>query len=108
MKPDGNIPSKDQPSDTMNDSNHGDTLSKFTENHAVAEQVLIKFKEGTDVESMQRIQRAFHLKPMKVVTEPNLYLMRILDGTPVEQKIQALEGAEDVEYSEPNVIYSLD
>ena len=108
MKPDGSLPSQGQPSDTMNDSNHGDNHSKVTENHAVAGQVLIKFKEGTDVESMQRIQRAFHLKTMKVVTEPNLYLMRILDGTPVEQKIQALKGAEDVEYAEPNVIYSLD
>lgn len=108
MKPDGSLPSKDQPSDTMNDSNYGDTHPNVTENNAVAGQVLIKFKEGSDVESMHRIQRAFHLKPMKVVTEPNLYLMSILDGTPVEQKIQALKGAEEVEYAEPNVVYSLD
>jgi hypothetical protein len=108
MKPGGNLPSKERPSDIMKGSKNGDTHSKETENQAVAGQVLIKFKKDTDVESIHRIQRAFHLETMKIVIEPNLYLMRILDGTPVEKKIQALKGAEDVAYAEANYIYSLD
>jgi hypothetical protein len=108
MKSDENVHSRNRPSETEKESNPGAPTSKVTENQAVAGQVLIKFKEGTDIESINRFSRAFHLKPIKVVTEPNLYLMSILNGTPVEDKIQALKGADTVEYAEPNFIYSLD
>jgi hypothetical protein len=108
MKPDENPPSRNRPSEIKKESSPAALTSEFTENQAVAGQVLIKFKVGTDVESINLIQQTFHLKPIKIVTEPNLYLMRILDGTPVEQKILALKEAQDVEYAEPNVMYSLD
>lgn len=81
---------------------------KDADRQAVAGQILVKFKEGTDAEAINRFRRAFHLETVKVVTEPNLYLMRILDGIPVEQKIQLLKEAEEVEYAEPNFTYSLD
>ena len=108
MKPDENPSSRNRPSEIKKETSPAAPTSKFTENQAAAGQVLIKFKVGTDVESINRIQQAFHLEPIKIVTEPNLYLMRILDGTPVEDKVQALDGAEYIEYAEPNVIYSLD
>ena len=108
IKPDEDPPSRNRPSETEKESNPGPPTSKGTENQAVAGQVLIKFKVGTEVEAINCVQSEFHLEPIQIVTEPNLYLMRILDGTPVEDLIKALEGNEDIEYAEPNLIYSLD
>jgi hypothetical protein len=97
-----------QSSDARKDSDLASTRSNLSGKEYGEGQILIKFKDGTDVASIDRIQRAFHLEPAKVVAEPHLYLMWILDGTPVEQLSRALNKVDDVEYAEPNTIYSLD
>jgi len=67
-------------------------------------QILVKFKDGTDTQVIVAIQRELHLKPIKIVSRPNLYLMKILDGSSVERTVERLRNYEEVKYSEPNYV----
>ena len=70
-------------------------------------EILIKFKEGTDKQTIKAIQRELHLKTIKIVSRPNLYLMKILDGSPVETIMERLKDFQEVAYSEPNYIVTV-
>lgn len=65
-------------------------------------QVLVKFKDGVDEQAIQTIQEAMSLKTIRVIRRPNLYLMRISDGTSVESIIERLMAFPEVSYAEPN------
>lgn len=67
-------------------------------------EVLVKFKDGTDTQAIEAIQRDLHLKTIKIVSRPNLYLMKILDGSSVERIVEHLRNYEEVKYSEPNYV----
>lgn len=67
-------------------------------------QILVKFKDGTDTQAIEAIQRELHLKTIKIVSSPNLYLMKILDGSSVERTVERLRNYEEVKYSEPNYV----
>jgi hypothetical protein len=67
-------------------------------------EVLVKFRDGTDAGTMARIQQEAHLETIRVVSSPNLYLMKIVDGTPVEEMVQRLRGYGEVAYAEPNYV----
>ncbi len=67
-------------------------------------EILVKFKDGTDTQAIKAIQRELHLKTIKIVSRPNLYLMKILDGSSVERIVERLRNYEEVKYSEPNYI----
>jgi hypothetical protein len=67
-------------------------------------QILVKFRDGTDTQAIEAIQRQLHLKTIKIVSRPNLYLMKILDGSSVERTVERLRNYEDVKYSEPNYV----
>jgi len=67
-------------------------------------EILIKFHDGTSEKAIQVIKRDLHLETIRVVSKPNLYLMKILDGSAVENVVERLRGYEEVKYSEPNYL----
>ena len=73
----------------------------------VPAQVLVKFKAGTSPEAVEAVRKALNLETVRVFSAPHLYLMRILDGSPVEDVIKKLKGFKEVAYSEPNYIMTI-
>jgi len=67
-------------------------------------EVLVKFKENTSKEAIDKIQQDLPLKTVRIVSHPDLYLMKIMDGSSVEWIIQRLKGYDAVKYAEPNYI----
>ena len=66
--------------------------------------ILIKFKDGTDVQSIKTIQKKLGLRTIKVVPKLNMYQMKIQNGSSVEDIMKRLQSFREVEYSEPNYI----
>ena len=73
----------------------------------VTGEVLAKFKDGTDMQTIEMIKNKLHLKDIRVVSSPNLYLMKIQDGSSVEQIMESLREYKKVRYSEPNYVRTL-
>ena len=69
-------------------------------------EIVIKFKDGTDLHSIRAIQKRLDLTTIKVVPKLNIYRMKIMNGSPVEEVMKRLQGFSEVEYSEPN--YTVD
>jgi hypothetical protein len=69
--------------------------------------ILVKFKDSTSAQAIKNIQRELHLETIRLVYKPNLYLMKILDGSSVESVIERLQNYEEVKYSEPNYLRSI-
>ena len=67
-------------------------------------EILIKFKDGTDLQSIKTIQKKLGLTTIKVVPKLNIYRMKIENGSSVEEIMKRLQGFLEVEYSEPNYI----
>jgi len=67
-------------------------------------EILIKFKDGTDVQSIKAIQERLGLTTIKVVPKLNIYHMKIQNGSSVEEVMKSLQSFREVEYSEPNYI----
>jgi len=65
-------------------------------------EILIKFKDGTDLQSIKTIQKRLGLRTIKVVPKLNIYRMKIENGSSVEEVMKRLQGFLEVEYSEPN------
>ena len=74
----------------------------------VTGEILVKFKDDTDMQTIEMIKNKQHLKDIRVVSSPNLYLMKILDDSPVEQVMESLREYEEVKYSEPNYVRTLE
>jgi len=67
-------------------------------------EVLVKFRDGTDAGTIARIQREVHLETVRMVSSPNLLLMRIVDQTSVEETVQRLQRYDEVVLAEPNYV----
>jgi len=67
-------------------------------------EILIKFKDGTDMESIKDIEEKLGLTTIKVVSKQNIYRMKIQNGSTVEEVMKRLQSFREVEYSEPNYI----
>jgi len=65
-------------------------------------QVLVSFKDGVDEQAIQDIKKAMSLETIRIVSRPNLFLMRIVNESSVEAVIERLEDLPDVSYAEPN------
>lgn len=70
-------------------------------------EVLVKFQEDTDKETIKAIIEDEHLKIIQPFSSPNLFLMRITDGSSVEAVIERLKDREAVKYAEPNYSVSV-
>jgi hypothetical protein len=77
-----------------------------TKNYVPGE-ILVKFRDGTTDQAKEAIQRKVHLETIRLISKPNLYLMRIRDGSSVESVMERLRNYEDVQYSEPNYIRTI-
>ena len=62
---------------------------------------------NSDIQTIKDIQAEMHLEIIKLVYKPNVYLMKILDGSSVESVIERLQNYKEVKYSEPNFIRSI-
>jgi len=74
----------------------------------VSGEILVKFKEGTEDQAIKAIQEELQLETIRLVTKPNLFLMKILDETSIEYVIERLQNYKEVKYSEPNYRRSID
>jgi len=77
-----------------------------TKNYVPGE-VLVKFKDDTTVQAKEAIQREVHLETIRLISKPNLYLMKILDGSSVERVLERLGKFKEVQYAEPNYIRTI-
>ena len=77
-----------------------------TEDHVPA-QVLVKFKEGPQEPTIEAIQRQLHLQTVRIISRPNLYLMKIQNGFSVQETIKRLQEFKAVEYAEPNYVRTI-
>jgi hypothetical protein len=72
-----------------------------------ANQLLVKFRDGTDAATIERIGREAGLRVIKVVSPPYLFLMSIADGSSVDSAMARLKAYPVVLYAEPNYTRSL-
>jgi hypothetical protein len=72
-----------------------------------ANQLLVKFRDGTDAATIERIGREAGLRVIKVVSPPYLFLMSIADGSSVDSAMARLKAYPEVLYAEPNYTRSL-
>jgi hypothetical protein len=70
----------------------------------VPHEVLVKFNPDTNPETIARIQAELKLEKVREFRSPNLFLMKITDGTGVEAIIEKLKTYEEVKYAEPNYV----
>jgi len=70
-------------------------------------EILLKFQDGTSEQTITAIQKKLHLETISIVSKPNLYLMKILDGSAVESVMERLRHYKEVKYSEPNYIRTI-
>ena len=77
-----------------------------SEDH-VSGQVLVKFKEGTEEHIIEAIQAELHLQTIRIISRPNLYLMKIENGFSMQETIKRLQEFKAVEYAEPNLIRTI-
>lgn len=76
-------------------------IGKESDNYIPGE-ILIKFKDGTDRQSINTIQKKLGLRTINVVPKLNIYRMKIENGASVEEVMKRLQEFFEVEYSEPN------
>ncbi len=69
-------------------------------------QVIVKFKSNTQQQDIEMIQTELHLKILRTIFPPNVYLMRIENGAPVEEIVEQLQGFKAVKHVEPNYVRS--
>ena len=73
-----------------------------------SDEVLIKFKEGTDRNTVDVIRQRLNLKEIKVIVKPDLYLMKIMDGSSIDNVISRSRDLPEIEYAEPNYIHTIE
>ena len=67
-------------------------------------EVLVKFRSSVNRTEVEKLIKGLDLEIIKVVSAPNLYLLKILSDSTVLEIIERLRQFEEVEYSEPNYI----
>jgi hypothetical protein len=82
----------------------GISQSQGRQQKHVLDEILVKFKPGTEANTIEEIRAALNLKTMRKFSSPNLFLMKITDGSPVESVIEKLKTYEAVKYAEPNYV----
>jgi hypothetical protein len=70
-------------------------------------QVLVKFKDSTQQQTIEAIQTELRLETIRIISRPNLYLMKIQGGSSVEDIVKRLQEFRAVEYSEPNYVRTI-
>ena len=82
----------------------GISLPQGQQQAYVPDEVLVKFKADTDAETVERIRAALNLETVRKFSSPNLFLMKITDGSSVPSVIEQLKTYKTVKYAEPNYV----
>ena len=101
-----NLKSDNKPMDSDNSNGNRAANSRPQAQNAqiVPDEVLVKFNPDTQPETIARIQADLQLEALRKFRSPNLFLMKITDGTAVEAIIRKLKTYPAVEYAEPNYV----
>jgi hypothetical protein len=101
-----NLKSDNKPMDSDNSSGNRAANSRPEAQNAqiVPDEVLVKFNPDTQPETIARIQADLQLEALRKFRSPNLFLMKITDGTAVEAIIRKLKTYPAVKYAEPNYV----
>ena len=70
----------------------------------VKSELLVKFRSGVSRPAIEEIIGNLNLEIIKVVSAPNLYLLKVRGDSTIPEIIDCLKQVEGVEYSEPNYI----
>jgi hypothetical protein len=70
-------------------------------------QILVRFRNGIEAKEVERIQSEAGLQTLNVASAPDLYLMRITDGSAVEDMLVRLRKYPEIVYAEPNYVRAL-
>jgi hypothetical protein len=95
----GQTPEQAQAGDKNQQTDRHPDKQKFP--HARGE-VLVKFSPEIEAQVIEQIQKELHLETIRKFSSPNLFLMKITNGTSVEKTIERLNRYESVKYAEPN------
>jgi hypothetical protein len=89
----------------LNGGNHAANARPQAQNpQIVPDEVMVKFNADTAPETIETIQAELQLETIRKFRSPNLFLMKITDGTAVEAIIRKLKTYPAVEYAEPNYV----
>jgi hypothetical protein len=89
----------------MNGGNHAANARPQAQNpQIVPDEVMVKFNPDIAPETIETIQTELQLETIHKFRSPNLFLMKITDGTAVEAIIRKLKTYPAVEYAEPNYV----
>jgi len=67
-------------------------------------EILVKLRSGVNKPAIEKLIKGLDLEIVKVISAPNLYLLRIPRDSTVPEIIERPKQFEEVEYSEPNYI----
>lgn len=67
-----------------------------------SEKILVKFKPGLSTQSTDSILRAYQPRDYKLIPGINVYVMKIAEGSTVEETLAALKNNPDVLYAGPD------
>ena len=70
-------------------------------------ELLVKFKETADI-SESKIQKKFNFRKAKKLSGKKLYRVSVSKDNDIKKIVNALKKHPDVEYAEPNYIYTVD
>ena len=70
----------------------------------VPNEVLVQFNPDVDPETIARIQAELSLETAREFRSPNLFLMKITDGSSVEAIIEESKAYKEIKYAEPNYV----
>jgi thermitase len=68
-------------------------------------EVLVKFRSGTSVQTMNDFASGYAAAGTKELLTPNLTLMKLAPGKTVDQAMQEMKGDSRVEFVQPNYLY---
>lgn len=85
-------------------SNEIETENRVEEKNYRADEILVKFRDHVTEKKIIEISKNLDLKIIKIISPPNLYLLRIRGDLPMQDLIKRLKQYKEVEYSEPNYI----
>ncbi len=91
-------------SDTKKADTVGKTLPQAQQHKYVPDEVLVQFNPDIDPETIARIQTELSLETAREFRSPNLFLMKITDGSSVEAIIEKSKAYNEIKFAEPNYV----
>ena len=82
----------------------GKTLPQAQRHEYVPDEVLVQFDPDIDPKTIARIQTELGLETAREFRSPNLFLMKITDGSSVEAIIEKSKAYKEIKFAEPNYV----